>query len=237
MINITFCSVKFKYNLINNMYKNAKLKNSLPPLPNNWKKSFCKNYHYSKNNIPGHKRSFSASSFDNSNYNKLNESILSQMQIQSKIEQNYVNNVLLNDLYKLSKERAKIQNDEQLLNQQYESQEIQKILNKKKIMDLNKKIIDMQIKEKRYLSQEQKRKKENCLTESNKEIEEYQKLTSMEKVKNRRLQNYYRVQLHSQIISSLQNKLSKYDEISNRSRIKNKLLLNDYISTYNNINL
>ena len=73
--------------------------------------------------------------------------------------------------------------------------------------------------------------------ESNKEIEEYQKLTSMEKVKNRRLQNYYRVQLHSQIISSLQNKLSKYDEISNRSRIKNKLLLNDYISTYNNINL
>ena len=29
MINITSCSVKFKYNLINNMYKNAKLKNDI----------------------------------------------------------------------------------------------------------------------------------------------------------------------------------------------------------------
>lgn len=219
------------------MYNNAKIKRSLPPLPNNWKKNLCENYHFSKNNIARHKRSFSASSFDNSNYNKINESILSQMQIQSKIEQNYVNNVLLNNLYKLSKEKAKIQNDEQILQKQYEYQETQKFLNKKKIIDLNKKIIDMQIKEKRYLSQEQKRAKENCLTESNKEIEEYQILTSIEKEKNRRLQNYYRVQLHSQIISSLQNKLSKNDEISNRSRIKNKLLLNDYISTYNNINL
>ena len=99
---------------------------------------------------------------------------------------------------------------------------------------MNNQILSIQIKEKRFISQEHNREKRMCLDEVNGRLEQYSKLLSIERENNKRMQNYYKSALHSQIIDSLQSKLARNDEISNRSRIKNKLLLNDYINSYNN---
>ena len=116
----------------------------------------------------------------------------------------------------------------------YDDNEKEKLKRRTILKELNNQILSIQIKEKRFISQEHNREKRMCLDEVNGRLEQYSKLLSIERENNKRMQNYYKSALHSQIIDSLQSKLARNDEISNRSRIKNKLLLNDYINSYNN---
>lgn len=194
----------------------------LPPLPYNARR----NYHFvCNNNMPynhiNKSRAFSAS-------------MLNKMKQQSKIEKNYINNVLMTDLSKLSKEKEKISNEYKNQMKKYDDNEKEKLKRRTILKELNNQILSIQIKEKRFISQEHNREKRMCLDEVNGRLEQYSKLLSIERENNKRIQNYYKSALHSQIIDSLQSKLARNDEISNRSRIKNKLLLNDYINSYNN---
>lgn len=194
----------------------------LPPLPYNARR----NYHYECNN-----------NFPYINNNKgraFSASMLNKMKQQSQIEKNYINKVLMKDLTKLSKEKAKISNEYKNQMKRYDDNEKEKLNRRKILNELNNQILSIQIKEKRFISQEHSREKRMCLDEVNGRLEQYRKLSSIEKENNNRMKNYYRSALHSQIIDSLQSKLARNDEISNRSRIKNKLLLNDYINSFNN---
>ena len=135
---------------------------------------------------------------------------------------------------KLSKEKEKISNEYKNQMKKYDDNEKEKLKRRTILKELNNQILSIQIKEKRFISQEHNREKRMCLDEVNGRLEQYSKLLSIERENNKRMQNYYKSVLHSQIIDSLQSKLARNDEISNRSRIKNKLLLNDYINSYNN---
>ena len=195
----------------------------LPPLPYNARR----NYHFvCNNNMPynhiNKSRAFSAS-------------MLNKMKQQSKIEKNYINNVLIIVIeflfpfiefftFCLFRNQMK----------KYDDNEKEKLKRRTILKELNNQILSIQIKEKRFISQEHNREKRMCLDEVNGRLEQYSKLLSIERENNKRMQNYYKSALHSQIIDSLQSKLARNDEISNRSRIKNKLLLNDYINSYNN---
>ena len=100
--------------------------------------------------------------------------------------------------------------------------------------DINNKILEMQVSQKRIYSAEKQRNKIRSLFEINRNIEEYNNNLINEKINKKRMKQLYSLQLEHQIISVLQNKLDRYDEMSNRSRIKNKLLLDSYINSFNN---
>ena len=87
----------------------------LPPLPYNARR----NYHFvCNNNMPynhiNKSRAFSAS-------------MLNKMKQQSKIEKNYINNVLMTDLSKLSKEKEKISNEYKNQMKKYDDNEKEKL--------------------------------------------------------------------------------------------------------------
>ena len=204
----------------------------LPPLP--FKKQ---NYHYQTLNInsynnnnnyfirtrQGLSKSFSASNFgykDNL-YN-------------TKIQQNYINNILIPHLDNLHNEKMKYQLNYQNKLNLYDENVMYEIRKNQELNDINNKILKMQVSQKKIYSAEKQRNKIRALFEINRNIEEYNNNIINEKINIKRMKQIYSLQLEHQIISVLQNKLDRYDEMSNRSRIKNKLLLDSYINSFNN---
>ena len=204
----------------------------LPPLP--FKKT---NYHYKTPNLNTFNnynnyfvrtpqvlsKSFSASNFGyNSHlYN-------------TKIQQNYISNILFPHLNNLHNEKIKYQLNYQNKLNLYDENVMYEMRKNQELNDINNKILEMQVSQKRIYSAEKQRNKIRSLFEINRNIEEYNNNLINEKINKKRMKQIYSLQLEHQIISVLQNKLDRYDEMSNRSRIKNKLLLDSYINSFNN---
>ena len=204
----------------------------LPPLP--FKKT---NYHYKTPNLNTFNnynnyfvrtpqvlsKSFSASNFGyNSHlYN-------------TKIQQNYINNILFPHLNNLHNEKIKYQLNYQNKLNLYDENVMYEMRKNQELNDINNKILEMQVSQKRIYSAEKKRNKIKSLYETNKNMEQYHNMLVNDKINKRRVKQIYSMELEHQIISVLQNKMNNYDEMSNRSRIKNKLLLDSYINSYNN---
>ena len=102
------------------------------------------------------------------------------------------------------------------------------------LKQINNKILEMQLSQKRIYSAEKKRNKIKSLYETNKNMEQYHNMLVNDEINKRRVKQIYSMELEHQIISVLQNKMDRYDEMSNRTRIKNKLLLDSYINSFNN---
>ena len=204
----------------------------LPPLP--FKKT---NYHYKTPNLntfnnynnyfvrtpQGMIRSYSASNigFKDNLYH-------------TKIQQNYINNILFPHLNNLHNEKIKYQLNYQNKLNLYDENVMYEMRKNQELNDINNKILEMQVSQKRIYSAEKQRNKIRSLFEINRNIEEYNNNLINEKINKKRMKQIYSLQLEHQIISVLQNKLDRYDEMSNRSRIKNKLLLDSYINSFNN---
>ena len=204
----------------------------LPPLP--FKKP---NYHYKTPNLntfnnynnyfirtpQGLSKSFSASNFGYNNhlYN-------------TKIQQNYINNILFPHLNNLHNEKMKYQSNYQNKLNLYDENVMYEMRKNQELNDINNKILEMQVSQKKIYSAEKQRNKIRALFEINRNIEEYNNNLINEKINKKRMKQIYSLQLEHQIISVLQNKMDRYDEMSNRTRIKNKLLLDSYINSFNN---
>ena len=204
----------------------------LPPLP--FKKP---NYHYKTPNLntfnnynnyfirtpQGLSKSFSTSNFGYNNhlYN-------------TKIQQNYINNILFPHLNNLHNEKMKYQSNYQNKLNLYDENVMYEMRKNQELNDINNKILEMQVSQKRIYSAEKQRNKIRSLFEINRNIEEYNNNLIIEKMNKQRMKQIYSLQLEHQIISVLQNKMDRYDEMSNRTRIKNKLLLDSYINSFNN---
>ena len=201
----------------------------LPPLPfkrpNYYNQSPNINIvNYNKVHTPKlNSRSYSASNigFNDNLYN-------------TKIQQSYVNNILLPKLNNLNQEKEKMNLNIQKSLDNYDDNIIYKKKQNQELNDINNKILHMQVSQKRIYSEEKKRNKKQTLYEINKNVEQYHNMLVNEKINKRKIKQIYSMQLEHQIISNLQNKMDNYDEMSNRSRIKNKLLLDSYINSYNN---
>ena len=200
----------------------------LPPLPfkrpNYYNKSPNINViNYNKVDTPKlHSRSYSASNID------FNDNLYN-----TKIQQSYINNILLPKLNHLNYEKKKMNLNFQKTLDDYDDNIIYKKKQNQKLNDINNKILDMQISQKRIYSEEKQINKKQTLIEVNKNVEQYHNMLVNEKINKRKIKQMYSMQLEHQIISNLQNKMDNYDEMSNRSRIKNKLLLDSYINSYN----
>ena len=201
----------------------------LPPLP--FKRP---NYHYKSPNIniinnnyvktpQGMIRSYSASNigFKDNLYH-------------TKIQQNYIKNILLPQLNNLNNEKMRNNSNYQKTLNNYDEDEMYEIKKNQELKQINNKILEMQLSQKRIYSAEKKRNKIKSLYETNKNMEQYHNMLVNDKINKRRVKQIYSMELEHQIISVLQNKMNNYDEMSNRSRIKNKLLLDSYINSYNN---
>ena len=152
----------------------------------------------------------------------------------TKIQQNYIKNILLPQLNNLNNEKMRNNSNYQKTLNNYDEDEMYEIKKNQELKQINNKILEMQLSQKRIYSAEKKRNKIKSLYEKNKNMEQYHNMLVNDKINKRRVKQIYSMELEHQIISVLQNKMNNYDEMSNRSRIKNKLLLDSYINSYNN---
>lgn len=196
----------------------------LPPIP----KQARVNYHLSQESKNNNLRPFSSK-----NPHPYQTNLLMAFQNQTKIEQNYINTVLLKRMQNLSEEKKQIEKDHKNQLRKYDLNRSYQKEREKELIELNSKIIQNQIALKRKSLNDSFQIKKSLLDTVNNEVQKYRFYLSCEKENSRKVQDYYKMQLRDQIIFKLKSKVEKHEEYSNRSRIKNKLLLNDYLNTYN----